>query len=77
MRVFVEDAEALLGDGRGVVAQGDGGKEELAALVGFGGLRELGAGGADGYLCSLDGAVLGIVNDALHAAKDGREGSGT
>ena len=71
VRVCCAGVEAGLGDGDGVVAEREGGDGERAVLRGDGGLGEGGVGGAEFDVCAGDGAVLGVVDDAVELAEDG------
>ena len=63
--------EAGLRDGDGVVAEGEGWDGEGAVLCGGGGFGEGGVGCAEFDVGVGDGAVLGVVNDAVELAEDG------
>ena len=67
--------EAGLGDGDDVVAERDGGEGEGAVGGGAGRLGEGGVGGAEFDVGAGDGAVLGVVNDAVELAEDRGVGS--
>ena len=64
-----------VGDGDDVVAERDGGDGEGAVAVGDGGEGEVGVAGADGDVCAGEGAMLGVVDDALELGEDGGAGS--
>ena len=60
----------------GVIAERDGGELKFARAVGGGGGSPVGSGGLEHYHRALNGAMLGIVNDAAYRAEDGSVGEG-
>ena len=68
-----DGGEAGGGDGEAVDADGGLGEFECAIGAGFGAQSEGGIGGLEGDICAGDGAVLGIVDDAVDGGEDGGE----
>src|SRR6202000_516750 len=65
------------GDSDNVIADGDGSDGESSGRGGECAHREGGVGGLNFYVCAGDGAVLGIVYDAMDLAEDAGVGHGS
>jgi ferredoxin len=69
--LLFERAEARLMNRDEVIACGNCGKTKRSIAIGLRALRSVGCGGFEGDLCSGNGAMLRVVNDAFNLAKNG------